>query len=161
MADNWMDKRLAEIENFAAEMGFTSQLVPGVIPTLVVTMPSEEEAPELVMTINPLPLDEGDAYTDYIQIYVEMPLDLDEFAELTFLRELDVINKKLPLGACVRIEPREDLAAEQMMGLRYVFTAEKDRLLAKETFEEMFLMVVLSCDGALQHFLDLMGAIEE
>ena len=151
-----MERKLCIIADFIEDDEAKCQVYPASadfdLPTLVLQVPVDEgETPRTVL-MNFVPLPEGGEYTDFIQFYLEFPFDLSGRKEADLLKDVDKLNRQLPLGHIMTLAPRPDHKYKTMIGMRYMYALSKEREIDDGNLLEALMLFLLSSDGVEMEF---------
>lgn len=154
-----LEKQLKTAEGFIENIELDCELIPAgeqfELPTLLVALPYDEEGNAVALMVNPVPLGEGDEHTHILQFYMELPLNLTHLSEEALLREVDTLNRSLPMGLCMTLPRRADSPYERMVGARHMYTYPRKADLDEDSFMEVLLLFILSLDVITEHFDNL------
>lgn len=131
------------IADFIEETEFEAHILeenPAVpVPTLIVGVPEEiKEGRYIACNLIPLPEDES-AYTNFLQMFYEVPYEVSEINELELLRAVNAINGVMPVGHFIMNQMSEKKARVQC---RVIVTADVEEELNPSTVCECACMIL-------------------
>ena len=159
-----MEEQFEILTECLAELEVEAQVVPAddtfMLPSLAVPLDTGVDGYERVMVINYVPLDASldlIEYTDFIQIYMELPYDLSRVPDDALMTGLDALNRKLPVGQCFTLAPKPGQPYAKMAGMRCMFPSRKGEDVDESVFIETLLLFDLSGDAVAQEFAEWMS----
>lgn len=154
-----MTGSLSAICDFLNEMEIDAELYPAgqqfPLPSLIIWADGPKEQGGQVIINNYVPIDANAESTNFMQFYIEFPIDLGGIGEADLLRELDLLNRALPMGHAMTVAPRPDMTFERMAGARYMFGVSDSEPIDGDVYLEMLMMFSLSCEAIRQKLDEL------
>ena len=154
-----MERHLGLLKTYLEAEEVEAEVLPAddkfALPTLIAVINEDENDNQRVAIVNYVMLDEIVDQTDFIQFYVELPLDCSAYADDVLHTTLNDLNRKLPVGFAFVVAPRPDMTFAKMVGLRYMFPFPKGSEISEGVFIDALFMFDMSCEAVVQRFAEM------